>query len=110
MKSFLWRLAGHLARGLAMIWVVTTFTFVLIRLMPGDPVQIQYERLIAQGMSPEQAEAATAMTYGFVPHGPVHQQYLDYLIGLVHLDLGVSVESQGIPVADRVFGAMPWTL
>ena len=33
MKSFLWRLAGHLARGLAMIWVVTTFTFVLIRLI-----------------------------------------------------------------------------
>lgn len=110
MKSFLWRLAGHLTRGLAMIWVVTTFTFFLIRLMPGDPVQIQFERLIAQGMSPEQAEAATAMTYGFVPHGPVHQQYFDYLSGLVRLDLGVSVESQGVPVADRVFGAMPWTV
>jgi peptide/nickel transport system permease protein len=110
MKSFLWRLAGHLTRGLAMIWVVVTFTFFLIRLMPGDPVQVQYERLIAQGMSPEQAESATAMTYGFVPHGPVGQQYLDYLVGLLHLDLGVSVESQGIPVADRVFGAMPWTL
>lgn len=110
MKSFLWRLAGHLTRGLVMIWVVTTFTFFLIRLMPGDPVQVQYERMIAQGMSPEQAEAATAMTYGFVPHGPVGQQYLDYLVGLVHLDLGVSVDSQGIPVADRVFGAMPWTL
>jgi peptide/nickel transport system permease protein len=110
MKSFLWRLAGHLTRGLAMIWVVTTFTFFLIRLMPGDPVQVQYERMIMQGMSPDQAEAATAMTYGFVPHGPVWQQYLDYLSGLLRLDLGVSVDSQGIPVADRVFGAMPWTL
>jgi peptide/nickel transport system permease protein len=110
MKSFLWRLAGHLTRGLVMIWVVTTFTFFLIRLMPGDPVKVQYERMIMQGMSPDQAEAATALTYGFVPHGPVGQQYLDYLVGLLHLDLGVSVDSQGIPVADRVFGAMPWTL
>ncbi|HEX6684720.1 MAG TPA: ABC transporter permease [Candidatus Limnocylindrales bacterium] len=110
MNSFLWRLAGHLTRGLAMVWVVTTFTFFLIRLMPGDPVQIQYERLIAQGMSPDQAESATAITYGFLPDGPVWQQYLDYLSGLLVLDLGVSVESQGIPVADRVFGAMPWTV
>lgn len=110
MKQFAWRLAGHLTRGLVMIWVVVTFTFFLIRLMPGDPVQVQYERLIAQGMSPDQAEAATAVTYGFVPHGPVWRQYLDYLWGLLHLDMGVSVESQGVPVADRVFGAMPWTV
>jgi peptide/nickel transport system permease protein len=110
MKEFLWRLAGHLTRGLVMIWAVTTFTFFLIRLMPGDPVQVQYERLIAQGMSPDQAESATAITYGFVPHGPVHQQYLDYLSGLLRLDLGVSVDSLGVPVADRVFGAMPWTI
>lgn len=110
MKEIAWRLAGHVTRGLAMIWVVTTFTFVLIRLMPGDPVQVQYGRLIAQGMTPDQAEAATAITYGFVPHGPMWRQYLDYMSGLLRLDLGVSVESQGVPVADRVFGAMPWTV
>ena len=110
MKALLWRIAGHLVRGLAMIWVVTTFTFFLIRLMPGDPVQVQYERLIAQGMPPDQAESATAITYGFVPHGPILQQYWDYVSGLAVLDFGVSVESQGIPVADRVFGAMPWTV
>lgn len=110
MKEMLRRIAGHLARGLVMIWAVTTFTFFLIRLMPGDPVQVQYEKLIAQGMSPDQASSATAVTYGFVPHGPVWQQYLEYLWGLAHLDLGVSVESQGVPVADRVFGAMPWTV
>jgi peptide/nickel transport system permease protein len=110
MTSFFRRLAGHLTRGLVMIWVVVTFTFFLIRLMPGDPVQVQYEKLIAQGMSPDQAASATAVTYGFVPHGPVWKQYLDYLSGLIRLDLGVSVDSQGVAVADRVFGAMPWTV
>lgn len=93
-----------------MIWVVTSFTFFLIRLMPGDPVQVQIERNIAMGMSPDQAEGAAAVTYGFVPHGPIWKQYLEYMWGILHLDLGVSVESQGVPVADRVFGAMPWTV
>lgn len=110
MKGFVRRLAGHLTRGLVMIWVVTTFTFFLIRLMPGDPVQVQIERNIAMGMPQDQAEAAAAMTYGFVPHGPVWKQYLEYLWGVLHLDLGVSVDSQGVPVTDRVFGAMPWTV
>jgi len=110
MKRILWRLAGHLVRGLAMVWVVTTFTFMLIRLMPGDPVQVQYEKLIAIGMSPDQAEAATAITYGFLPHGSIWSQYLDYLSGLVRGDLGVSVEAQGVAVADRVGAAAPWTV
>ncbi len=110
MRGFTRRLAGHVARGLVMIWVVMTFTFFLIRLMPGDPVAVQYERMILQGMAPDQAKAATAVTYGFVPDGPIGQQYLDYITNLLRLDLGVSVESQGVPVADRVFGAMPWTV
>ena len=110
MTGFARRLAGHLTRGLVMIWVVTSFTFVLIRLMPGDPVQVQIERNIAMGMPPDQAEAAAAVTYGFVPHGPMWKQYLEYMGGILRFDLGVSVESQGVPVADRVLGAMPWTV
>jgi len=110
LKGFVWRLAGHLARGLAMIWVVTTFTFFLVRLMPGNPVEVQYERLIQMGMSPDAAEAQTAVTYGFLPHGSIWSQYADYLWALLHLDLGVSVEAQGVPVADRVFAAAPWTV
>lgn len=62
-----------------MIWVVVTFTFVLVRLMPGDPVRAQYESLIAKGMAPDQAQAATAITYGFVPDEPMIVQYGDYL-------------------------------
>ncbi|HET6213829.1 MAG TPA: ABC transporter permease [Micromonosporaceae bacterium] len=110
MSRFAWRLAGHLVRGLVMIWVVTTFTFFLIRLMPGNPVQIQYERLIQIGMSPDQAESATAVTYGFLPHGSVWSQYLDYLWALLHGDLGVSVDAQGVQVTDRVMAAAPWTV
>jgi peptide/nickel transport system permease protein len=104
------RLAGHLLRGLVMVYVVTTFTFFLVRLMPGDPVTVQYERLLEHGMSPEQAEAQTAVTYGFLPHGPLWRQYLDHLWRLAHLDLGTSVTAQGVPVANQLAAAAPWTV
>jgi peptide/nickel transport system permease protein len=110
MRTFLWRLAGHLARGLAMIWLVTTFTFFLVHAMPGDPVQAQYERLLAQGLTPEQAEAQTAITYGFLPSGTLAEQYRDYLWRLLHLDLGVSTEAQGVSVGAQVTAAAPWTV
>jgi len=93
-----------------MVWVVTTFTFFLVRLVPGDPVTAQYERLIQQGMSPEQAETQAAVTYGFLPHGPLWRQYLDHLWGLAHLDLGASVTAHGVPVADQLAAAAPWTV
>lgn len=110
MTTLLRRLAGHLARGLVMIWVVTTFTFFLVQAMPGDPVSAQYEQLIQQGMTPDQARAQTAVTYGFLPTGSVWHQYTDYLGRLVHLDLGVSVKAQGVKVSDQVLSAMPWTV
>jgi peptide/nickel transport system permease protein len=107
--ALLRRLAGHLARGLAMIWVVTTFTFFLVKLMPGDPVQVQVEKFIEQGMAPEQAQAQAAVTYGLLPHGSVWSQYVHYLWRLLHLDMGLSVTAQGVPVAKQVAAAAPWT-
>lgn len=110
MLAFLRRLAGHLVRGVVMIWVVTTFTFVLVRLMPGDPVQTQYEKLLAQGVSAEQARAQVQVTYGFVPHGSWISQYGDYLWKLLHFDLGKSVSAQGVSVTTEVLGAAKWTI
>ena len=110
MVAFLRRLAGHLVRGVVMIWIVTTFTFVLIRLMPGDPVQTQYEKLLSQGVSPDQARAQVQVTYGFVPHGSWLSQYGDYLWKLLHLDLGTSVSAQGVSVTTEVMGALKWTV
>jgi peptide/nickel transport system permease protein len=110
MLKLLRRLAGHLVRGLVMIWVVTTFTFVLIRLMPGDPVQTQYETLLAKGVAPDQAKAQVAVTYGFVPHGSFLSQYGHYMWQLAHFDLGRSVRAQGVSVSAEVLSAAKWTI
>ena len=110
MLTFVRRLAGHVVRGLVMIWIVTTFTFILVRLMPGDPVTTQYESLLAKGMSPDQARAQVQITYGFVPHGSFLSQYGTYLWQLVHFDLGKSVRAQGVSVGAEVLSAAKWTL
>ncbi|WP_062349739.1 ABC transporter permease [Herbidospora yilanensis] len=110
MKTVVRRLSGHLARGLAMIWVVTTLSFVIIRNIPGDPVRGQYEKLIEQGMSPDQAERSTAALYGFLPTGSLWDQYTDYLNGLLHGDLGQSLSTPGTGVATLIGSAAKWTI
>ncbi|GAA4195713.1 ABC transporter permease [Streptosporangium oxazolinicum] len=104
------RLAGHLARGLVMILVVTTISFVIIRNIPGDPMQARYEKLVEQGMSPDQAERAVAVLYGFMPKGTMWEQYLDYMRGLLHLDLGQSLSVPGAEVTTLLGSAATWTI
>ncbi|KAB8180112.1 MULTISPECIES: ABC transporter permease [Microbispora] len=104
------KIGGHLVRGLAMIWVVATISFVIIREIPGNPVLGQYESLIQKGMSPEQAERATAVLYGFLPTGNLWQQYVGYMGSLLHLDLGRSLSTPGVEVTTLIGHAARWTV
>ncbi|MEU5861330.1 ABC transporter permease [Nonomuraea sp. NPDC047529] len=104
------RLAGHLARGFVMILVVATISFFIINNIPGDPMAARYEKLVEQGMSPEAAAQAVKVLYGFLPDGTLWQQYTDYMTGLLHLDLGMSVSRPGTPVLDVLTDAAKWTV
>jgi peptide/nickel transport system permease protein len=104
------RLAGHLARGFVMILVVATISFFIINNIPGDPMAARYEKLIEGGMSPEAAHQAVKVLYGFLPDGTLWEQYRDYMTGLFHLDLGVSVSRPGTPVLDVLTDAAKWTV
>lgn len=111
MKGFLLRTARKLVAGVVMIWVVSTFTFFLIRLMPGDPAAAQVESLVQQGYSEEQAKAVAGNMYGFVPTDPVPIQYVDFLWRLLHFDLGQSTfYATGEPVSHLIMAALPWTV
>ncbi|NED97655.1 ABC transporter permease [Phytoactinopolyspora alkaliphila] len=92
-----------------MIWVVLTFTFVIVSIMPGDPVQAEYELLLQQGHSPQQAEAQTAMLHRFRPTGSVLEQYLEYMGSLLRLDLGQSVVTR-VDVSTILGEATRWTV
>ncbi|MER6581999.1 ABC transporter permease [Nonomuraea sp. NPDC001023] len=104
------RLAGHLARGFVMILVVATISFFIINNIPGDPMAARYEKLVEQGMSPEAAAQAVKVLYGFLPDGTLWQQYTDYMSGLLHLDLGMSVSRPGTSVVDVLTDAAKWTV
>ncbi len=81
---------------------VVTLVFGFLRMAPGDPVEI---------MLGEQARAADveAMRKDLGLEGPVHEQYLDFLGGLVRGDLGESF-SFGDPVTKVVLERYPATI
>lgn len=98
-------------QGLLTIWAVTTFTFFLIRLMPGNPIDIKIDQLQRQqGLSYPEAKARATALFGFNPDQPVGEQYVVFLGRLLHGDLGDSITSPGTKVTDEIKQFLPWTL
>jgi peptide/nickel transport system permease protein len=99
MPSFLiQRLAGALLVVLGVISIV----FLLIHLIPGDPVEI----MLGEAASAADREALrTALGLG----QPLVTQFLHYLDGLLHLDLGTSLHSRR-PVIELLRERLPATL
>lgn len=97
-------------QGLITIWAVTTFTFVLIRLLPGNPVQIRIDQLMNQGYTYEHATSVAAGLFSFDPDEPILNQYLRYISNLVRGDLGQSITSAGTPVTQQILRFLPWTI
>ena len=85
-----------------MLWAVATLTFLLFRLMPGDPT--------LNFLSPTFTdETRTALLKSFGLDKPLWQQYLIYLGQLLRGDFGRSFLQQA-PVADVLLAALPNTV
>ncbi len=110
MKNILVRLAKRIFAGIIMVLVMASFTFFLVRMMPGNPVSAKYNELIMRGMTPVQAMDEVRVMYGFIPHQPLWQQYLHYLVQILHLNLGTSISYEGVPVLHIILDAAPWTI
>ncbi len=107
-KSYLVR---SLLQAFFTVWLVLTVTFVLIRLMPGNPIEVFVDRLVSdQGITREEALAQAAAMFSVDFNAPIHEQYLQYLGNLVRGDLGVSISSTNTPVIDIIARFLPWTL
>ncbi|MDX2160817.1 MAG: ABC transporter permease [bacterium] len=99
------------AQGIFTIWAVTTFTFILIRQMPGNPIEIRISQIIqAQNVTYEEALAQAAGLFDFDPSKPLIEQYVDYLGKVARGDLGESIVSAGTPVISQIMRYLPWTL
>jgi peptide/nickel transport system permease protein len=107
-RSYLFRV---LVSGLITIWAVTTFTFFLIRQMPGNPVEIKIDQLMqTQNLTYEEAVRAAATLFNFNPDQPVLLQYVDFIGDLLRGDLGNSITRGGVSVSSIILRYLPWTL
>lgn len=100
----------RLVKSVAVIFVVTTLTFFLVRLMPGNPLDIYINALLSQGIPLADAQAQAAAIYHVDLNKPVLQQYAEYLFGVFHGDFGTSITAVGTPVSKLIVQFLPWTL
>jgi len=98
MKQILTRLALTLP----VVWLVVSLVFLLIHLVPGDPIV----QMLGEGATP--ADMATLRHQYFLDL-PLHQQYFRYWAGVVHGDLGSSIRLHDT-VANLIAARYPYTL
>jgi peptide/nickel transport system permease protein len=99
------------ARALITVWAVITFTFFLIRLMPGNPVDVYIGFLInQQNLTYEEARTQAAGMFKFDPDASPLDQYFEYMGQLLQGDLGQSIVSAGTPVIGQIVAFLPWTV
>ncbi|MCW6004229.1 ABC transporter permease [Micromonospora sp. CPCC 205371] len=98
-------------KALLTVYLVATGTFFLVRMLPGNPVEVYINTQMSQyGVSYAEASSQAAGLFSFNPNEPLIQQYGDFLAGLVRGDLGESLLAPGTSVLDIVFEYLPWTL
>jgi len=95
----------RLLQGLLIVFLVSVITFVIMRLLPGDPVQL----LLGDGKikMTDELRAAIHRKWGF--DKPYHEQYLIWLSSLLRGDFGESLVRRGVPVRDMILEAAPVT-
>jgi len=88
-------------RLLVSLWVLVTLAFLMIHLVPGDPVRA------ALGMNaPTELVEAKRQALGL--DDPLLTQYVHYLGNLLHGDLGESITTQ-LPVSETIAQRLPAT-
>ena len=87
---------------LPVLWVVVSVVFLLIHIVPGDPIV----QMLGEGASA--ADVSTLRhAYGF--DDPLHTQYLHYWRGILHADLGQSLRLHD-SVTHLILQRYPYTL
>jgi peptide/nickel transport system permease protein len=85
-----------------MIFILLTTVFLIMRVLPGDPVLLHFEKI-------ENPAAMEAMRIRLGLDKPLLFQYFDYLIGVFRGDLGISMQDYS-SVGQQIFSAFPATL
>lgn len=95
--------AGRLLQATIVVLLVTTVTFVLVHLAPGDPIALLLDRPGVTEAVRQQYRASLGLDR------PVAEQYMRWVWSTLHGDLGPSISFRR-PVAEVIADALPRTL
>ncbi len=98
MKQILTRLL----LALPVVWLVVSIVFMLIHLVPGDPIL----QMLGEGATPTDI---SALRHQYGLDLPLHTQYLHYWAGVLHGDLGSSIRLHAT-VSSLIAVRYPYTL
>lgn len=85
--------------GILSLFVLITVTFFLVRIIPGSPFQ--------RGGVSESVVEAIEQEYGL--NEPLFTQYISYIGGVLHGDLGISYQDPAVRVTEIIARAWPVT-
>jgi peptide/nickel transport system permease protein len=105
MSAILRRLAVYILAA----WVAITVSFLLPRVVPGNPVAGAVARASASGNCNSACVLAIEEQLGFDVHKSLWDQYVEYVGNLFHGNLGQSW-SENAPVGSLILSYLPWTL
>lgn len=103
MLNILFVLAKRLLFVLPVVWAVVTLVFLLVHIVPGDPIRNSL------------GENATELQVAELKHKlgldlPLGKQYLNYWRGVLQGDLGVSLLNPSDKVFEKIFSRYPATI
>lgn len=96
-------IVSRLIQGAIVIFLISIITFVIMRLMPADPVTL----LLGEGEIQMTQEQMDAIYRKWGLDRPYYEQYLVWAGNLFRGDFGESLIRRGIPVRDMIFEALP---
>ncbi|CAN5508603.1 ABC transporter permease [soil metagenome] len=97
-------LIQRMLQGVVVLFIVTLFTFGLMQLAPGDPIDV----MVGEAIITDEQIARIQEKWGL--DRPWYEQYFTWLSNFIRGDFGNSVVRTGVPVSDMVIEAMGPTL
>jgi peptide/nickel transport system permease protein len=90
-------------------WVALTVNFLLPQLIPGNPVDDLLTKMSQAGPVPPGEQQVLNRLLG-LGSGDIFQKYWQYVDGVAHLRLGLSISNFPTPVSAEIGSAIYWTL
>jgi len=96
---------SRILQGLLVVFLISIITFVIMRLLPGDPVMM----LLGEGEIQVTEEQIQAIREKWGLNKPYHEQYLIWAGNMLRGDFGESLIRRGVTVREMIFEAIPVT-